>query len=244
MEHHDEIIVNASDLMWSVRGSAIHNIMENAGSNCIKELRISEKLNGITVSGKLDLLEIGSNDNILWDYKDTSVWTYIYNPNGKKEWVAQTNILMYLLNMHDIAVTGIKIQLFFRDWNQREALVKQSSGYPQRSTIVIDIPEWDPENIELYIIDRLEKHFKAPITHCDESERWAKPNQWAVQKKGAQKAYRVYNDIDSADKFLATLKNSSEYEIEFRQGENTRCEKYCEVNKWCPFWKELQNANT
>jgi len=72
LKHGDTLEQNASDMVWSLRGKAMHYVLENSGSSCIKELRLEHTVNInnklITISVKLDVYEV--NTRILWEYKD------------------------------------------------------------------------------------------------------------------------------------------------------------------------------
>jgi len=63
----------------------------------------------MTISGTLDYYD-GYN-NILQDYKHTSVYSWIY-PESRKTWEAQLNIYAYMLKKH-----GYKVKLIPGNFN-------------------------------------------------------------------------------------------------------------------------------
>ena len=70
-EHWDEIEEDASERVWSILGSAVHSILEHAGSeNDLTEERLFLEVDKVKVSGQADLYEANGT---LSDYKITSV---------------------------------------------------------------------------------------------------------------------------------------------------------------------------
>ena len=75
---------------------------------------------------------------------------------------------------------------------------------------------------------------------CTPEERWAKPDKWAVMKHGRKSAVKVFDSEEEANANIGL----GDY-IEYRQGVDTKCEDYCMVNQFCPYWqkrmKEMNN---
>ena len=69
---------------------------------------------------------------------------------------------------------------------------------------------------------------------CSEVERWSRPPKWAVKVKGQKRAKRV---LDNESDALAWIWNNPSkakpLEVEYRQGEDVRCESYCPVKQFC-----------
>src|SRR5512133_1083402 len=56
-KHWAEIEEDASDRLWSLLGQAVHKVMERAeDKTTISEERIEETIDGLTVSGQMDVL--------------------------------------------------------------------------------------------------------------------------------------------------------------------------------------------
>ena len=73
------------------------------------------------------------------------------------------------------------------------------------------------------------------LPNCTPEEMWEKPTVWAVRKNGNKRAHSLYETEELATAALADL--GSNYEIEVRKGERTRCENFCPVNTWCTQYK-------
>jgi hypothetical protein len=62
-----------------------------------------------------------------------------------------------------------------------------------------------------------------------------------VKKKTAKKALRLYDNEDDATERMAQENEKagkSIYEVEFREGEDSKCDSYCPVAQWCPYTKD------
>jgi hypothetical protein len=235
--HKEEIVEDASDLIWSLLGTSVHNILEGAGkkldNNHMVEERFSTNIEGWKFSGQLDHYDIESGT--LSDYKITSVWSVINDT--KDEWIAQLNSLRYLLHEAGHEVNKLQIVAILRDWSRTKAEVDKS--YPQSQVCVVDIPLWSYGEAEDYLFDtitNLRQFERTPdyeLPMCTEKERWAKPTTYAVMKGTNKRATKVLSSQEEADKFIANCPKPEEYKVEVREGENTRCKYYCNVAKWC-----------
>jgi hypothetical protein len=99
-----------------------------------------------------------------------------------------------------------------------------------------------------YMQDRVMLHQEAQlawdtqeaVVECSDEERWTKPDTWAVMKKGAKRAVKVFdNNKDAVDHMLAMIPKSllvGQYHIQERKGGRTRCENYCSVADFCTQW--------
>ena len=76
------------------------------------------------------------------------------------------------------------------------------------------------------------------IPPCSEKERWYSPTQYAVMKPGAKRATRCLDTYQEAEKY-GIENNITEYTIEDRGADNTRCKFYCELKEFCPYFKEF-----
>lgn len=251
--YHDQIEVDAVDMVWALFGTAVHSVLEqsNSSKNIINEERIFAELNGWILSGALDRQEITDNVASIIDYKVTSVWSVIY---GKIEWERQLNCYAWLFRQKKEnigkSVGSLKICAILRDWNRRDAEKKEN--YPQAPIVFVDIPLWDAEIAHQYVSERLHLHQDAQMSYdllkdlplCTDEERWKKNDTWAVKKKGQKRAIRVLESEHEAEKYInwhnetdtAYIKKT-DLEIEFRCGEHTRCGNYCSVADFCNQYK-------
>jgi len=240
-QHADEVTINASDMIWALEGSAMHYVMERAGSEYIKELRITQEITihgkVFKLSGKLDLLDI--MEECLWDYKNTKVYNYIKHPEGDPKWIAQTNILVWLLKQRGITVKKIKILMFLKDWKETDYIRQKNEGYPPKSAMVVELPVLPETTVLSYIEKRLVEHFMGEeTTECKKENRWAEPDIWSIRKEGAQRALKNCSSMAEAEKHYREMKDASGYKIVFVPGKDARCTKgtYCTVKHWCPYF--------
>ena len=234
-KHWDEIEVDASEMVWSLFGSAVHGILEHGkGKNHIVEERMHTTLDGWNLSGAIDLQEVDEDGGIhIRDYKVTGAWSV---RNEKQDWHDQLNVYAWLVEkVKGKQVKSLQIIAIIRDWAAREAAVKED--YPQAPIATIDIPLWDMEKREAFVMERLNLHATAyfesdsggELPACTPEEMWEKPTSYAVKKEGGVRAKSVHETRELAEKALPP----KGYFIEVREGERTRCEKYCQVSPFC-----------
>lgn len=240
MKYWDKIEVDAMDQIWQLLGTVMHGILERSGTNHINEQRYSIKFGGWTISGKFD--SYGLLDQELIDYKFVSGSVVQYNPRGKQEWHQQLNVLRYILKQHGIEIKKMSIIPIIRDWTPRAAKTSQMPDHP---VLKIDIPMWDDETIEQYLSARInlyetyERNDTIPV--CTMEERWQKPPQFAVKKKGASRAVAggIHGSYQDAINFIVSKGyKESDYMIEERASVPTRCLGYCSVKKFCPWYQD------
>jgi len=231
LRHEDEIEEDVSDKIWMLLGSAVHDVLERADTTrSLQEERLATTVLGWTVTGKADLWE---EPGIVTDYKITSVWAGI---NGvKPEWEAQTNIYGYLYRLAGFPVSSLRIVCIYRDWSKNRA--KQGNGYPPCAAGALPVQVWKDSEIEKYMGNRIYLHQQAQhlpepeLPDCTPEERWEKPTQYAVMKKGRKSAVRVFEDIEQAYDLLGT--KSQDHYTEERPGRSIRCLEYCPVQPFC-----------
>jgi hypothetical protein len=239
-QERDKIEVDAVDMIWPLLGTAVHHMLETSDpkGNVTMEERLFVDINGWTVSGQIDHQEeIGGMIHIS-DYKVTSVWSVIY---GKEDWVRQLNCYAQLVRMaKGRDVRSVRIIAVLRDWQRREAQFKPE--YPQAPVVSVDIPLWSEAEAMAYMQDRVMLHQEAQlawdtqeaVVECSDEERWTKPDTWAVMKKGAKRATKVFDNVDAAKSHADGL--GAGYGIVKRDGGRTRCENYCSVADFCTQW--------
>lgn len=236
----EEIEQDASDMVWSIFGSAVHNILEHGkDENHIVEQRIHKEYEGWNISGAIDLQVVNPKGIDVKDYKTTTVWAVM---NEKFEWEVQLNMYAGLVeDVKRIPVTSVGIVAIIRDWNRRESTTRE--GYPEAPIKELQIRLWSKEERDAFIANRIALHSACEfaietdgeLPNCTSEEMWEKPTVWAVRKNGNKRAHSLYETEELATAALADL--GSNYEIEVRKGERTRCENFCPVNTWCTQYK-------
>lgn len=232
----DEIESDASDMVWSLFGSAVHNILEHGkDEHHLVEERLHKEYDGWHISGAIDLQILNPDGIDVKDYKTTSAWAVM---NEKVDWENQLNMYAGLVeDVKQIPVTSVGIVAIIRDWSRREAGTRE--GYPEAPVKEIPIRLWTKEERNAYISSRVALHSACDfametdgaLPDCTPSEMWEKPAVWAVRKVGGKRAHSLYESEDLANAALTELGKG--YEIEVRQGERTRCSNFCPVSTWC-----------
>jgi hypothetical protein len=241
-KHWDELTEDASSMVWSIFGTAIHNILEHGkGDTHIVEERIHVELDGMHISGAIDLQEVEPDGIIVSDYKTTSAWAIL---NEKQDWHNQLNSYAYLVEAaKKVPVKKLQIVAIVRDWSRRDAATRE--GYPKAPIVVIDIPLWPFAHREAYVRDRISLHGDAlfemetdgEMPECTPEEMWEKPTVYALKKDGNVRAKSVHETREAADTALTAAtekaKKGEKFLIEVREGGRTRCESFCQVAPYC-----------
>jgi hypothetical protein len=239
----DEIEQDVSDMVWSIFGTAIHNVLEHGkDDNHVVEQRLHADIDGWTISGAIDLQILKGSTIAISDYKTTSAWAVM---NEKKDWENQLNIYAWLVEkVKKETVDSVSIVAIIRDWSRRDAATKE--GYPPAPVKEIPIKLWSFAEREQFISDRIAAHSacefametEEDIPDCTPDEMWEKPAVWAIRKVGGVRAKSLHGTEEEAVGILEELGKG--YEIEHRPGERTRCENFCSVNIYCQQYRDYQ----
>lgn len=241
-KHWDDLTEDASSMVWSIFGTAIHKVLEHGkGDNHIVEERIHIELDGMHISGAIDLQEVEPDGIIVSDYKTVGAWSVL---NEKQDWHNQLNSYAYLVEAaKKVPVKKLQIVAIVRDWNRRDAATRE--GYPKAPIVVIDIPLWPFAHREAYVRDRISLHGDAffemetggEMPECTPEECWEKPTVYALKKDGNVRAKSVHETREAAEIALAAAtekaKKGEKFLIEVREGGRTRCESFCQVAPYC-----------
>ena len=222
---------DASSRLWALLGSAVHNLVDKAGSDYITEFRASTIILGKKVSGKNDLFN--PYNGTMSDYKVTSKYT-VKNKEFKKEWELQLNVLAFLFRQLGFNVTRLEIIAILRDFMFKD---KFAMEFPKVPIKVIPIPMWSNAEQEQYVQSRVAlfiKYDETPITQlepCSKEERWAADLTYACYAKGSKKATKLFQDALAAQAFA----DEKGLMIEIREAKDPRCTEYCSFVKICPY---------
>lgn len=222
------IIEDASDRLWALLGTCVHAVLDKHSGAGVNEERLSVEIDGVTITGQPDLI----TGNEIHDYKVTSTWTVIFDPEGKKEWEEQLNIYRWLyFKSKGILADRLIIYAILRDWQASKA--KADANYPQIPFAEIEMKVWDVGEAEQFIMGKvIELQADAPRP-CTMKEQWAKDTKYAIMKKDRKSAIKVCDSRGEAE-----LLTSDGQWVEERPGVRTRCEGYCNVKDFCPQYKE------
>lgn len=248
-EKHDAVREqDVSDMLWPLLGSALHVVMERGETEgWISEERLFMEIDGVTLSGAIDLQQETPDGIVIVDYKFTSAWAVM---NAKIDWEQQLNIYKLLVErVKGKKVIGLRICSLIRDFSRHE----RREGYPLAPIHMVEIPLWDSERTLDYIRGRIEVHqeskvaadFKEQLPLCSAEDRWMSETIFAVMRDGRKTAIRVVKDEAEAKQIAQeeTMKGKGEAYVDTRIGEPKRCTgDYCGVAQWCSqYQSEIAN---
>jgi len=246
--HGDTVVLDASELVYSLLGSSVHSVLELAGTdNDLVEQRFTSTIQGEgwtrTLSGMTDLLELKTG--VLSDFKVTSVYSFLLG--AKEDWTRQLNLNAMLMRDKGFVVNKVQIVAILRDWSKGKSLTE--ANYPKCAIHVTDVPLWDHESQKKFARERIalhvaaEKQADADLPICSPEERWYRGEAFAVYKDGNKKATRVLDTEGEATSIAAQLANENvkaTYSVSKREGKSVMCLDYCEVAHACAYGRKLR----
>ena len=245
--HADQLEVDISERVFSILGTAVHNILENGSpEGALTERKMYIDMCDVKISGTMDLITpLPFNKFRISDYKTVGGYALTLNQEPKKEWVEQLNSYCYIAEENGFDVTELEIIAIVRDWSARKWT--RTNGYPEVPIVRIPIPNWGVEKQSEFLLERVKRHEGNSVKSatCSREERWERGTQCAVHKYNkdgslAKRAYRVCDSI--AEAHAVTLDMSGESDIVRRPGKRVRCEgNYCNVAEFCPAWQAHKN---
>ena len=245
--HGGELDGDVADYVWAIFGSAVHKILEESKEteDQIKENFITVPIDEhYTLSGRFDLYDDSTGTVI--DYKTASLWKIKFK--NFDDWKKQTIYYCWMLRQigFENARSG-QIVALIKDHNKREAA--RDPEYPQHPVFVIS---WDfSEDDILQAENEIREWFAqvaiseslpdSQLTPCTPEQRWAKSDKWAVKKGKQKRALRVFDSEHDAMMYKMEHQyptvESKKLWIEYRKGEDTKCDGYCDVRRWCPYYQ-------
>lgn len=234
------------------------------------EFQMSISVEGWTLTGTTDLLQ--RTPKIMWDYKNCSVWKiikakkgyckytgaviYHADPKEHDSWVKQLNIYNWILSKNfGWKAESLRILTIAKDWKESERM--QNDDYPEAPIAVIELPVYEDSMIESYVNERIRYHqychaiFAShgidAVPPCTPEERWQRPETWKFYKhESAARATKNFEIIDEATFNQAVAYEQATAPVGFVKrvfpGQSVRCERYCPVNKYCSYFKNLKNG--
>lgn len=233
LRHDAEIVKDASDFLFIIQGKSIHKLLERGkDADDLREESLMVDLgDGVTISGSTDLY---TGDVV--DWKVTSVFSFLLG-GLKPEWEAQVNTYAWLWRMHGFETHRLFIYAILRDWQKSKIMERD---YPKIPFMKIAVPKWDNVKVNHYIRNRVNMHLLAEslpddkLPPCSLDDQWARPTTYAVMKKGAKRALRVFDNEYDANALSENTKGSAVVE---RLGKRVRCEDYCDAKPFCHQYK-------
>ena len=233
-EQYDESMeIDVTKMIASQLGTFMHGKLEaKEVEGYHNEERIFTEVDGVVISGAIDLQQVVDGGVVIIDYKFVKAWSV---KQGKSDWETQLNIYKWLVeSVKRVPVKGLQICAIIKDYAPYDV----SEGYPEAEAVMIDVPMWDAVKTEAYVRQRLEMHRHARMAHdfgeelqpCSDEERWMTETVYATKKDGRKSAIRLFKTIEEATELAEKEKGY----VEIRKGEPKRCTgDFCGVSKWC-----------
>ena len=234
-KHFDEIEEDVSSRIWSLFGQAMHTVLERASTTGVTERRLSIEVEGVTVSGGMDRY----HDGLLQDYKFVTAYKF-KDLTVAPEYEQQLNAYAAILRASGHPVKELQIVGILRDWSKMDAL--KDPNYPQRQVVVRTVRIWPASEALEFIRTRVVLHKQARVTlpECSPNDQWARPDTWAVMKKGNVRATKVFENPVGAAEMAAT---NPAFNVVHRPGEKIRCKAYCSVSAFCSQYQRENQTN-
>lgn len=249
--HAGEGEEDVADSVWRIFGTAVHKVLQEAEAteSQLQENWLSVEIEGLfpkyELSGVFDLYD--DSTGTVTDYKTCSVWKL--QVGDFDDWRRQTLMYCWMLQQAGFDAWNGEVVAIMRDHSVRKA--KTERDYPKHPVMRISwhFSDKDMREIEERIYDWF--HFAHmqeyrpddELEPCSPEGRWHKPDKWAVKKKGRKTAVRVYeSEKDARIRAMEENKKADSndlYYVEFREGEDTRCQSYCSVAQFCPYGRKF-----
>jgi hypothetical protein len=236
-----------SEIVESFMGSAIHNLFDfslrkaklrlKGERNYYVEQRLWDKFLDRKITGKFDVWL----DEVLYDFKVTKTWKYIFGDFS--DWEAQLNVYSYMAHLIGIETERVANIVLFKNFEKNKAWDR---NYPPEQIIEMRQRHWSRDEQEAFLYGRIQALIDSEgvadkdLPECTNKERWIKDEKWAVMVPGkTQKEYciRALDAEHKVEEYLEWRKSKGkeikEYRIEHRPGMFMRCESYCPVRPWC-----------
>ena len=248
MKYWDQLEEDVSDHLWGLLGQAAHEIIQRGRTHIDRvEQKLEISVYGTTVTGRADLLQ---GEEELIDLKVTSVYSFLL---GEKEaWKKQLNVYNYMFSREPrpVQIKRAKIYGILRDWQKAKGF--RDRDYPEIPFFIQEVDLWPLEKTQKYVEENVllhqwaEEYFDTPpeglidpMLLCTDADRWLRPTTYAVHKKRAKRALRVFNTVEEAGAYaIKASKGKGGLVIDERPGEAIRCERFCSVRKVCPLYRK------
>ncbi len=254
IRHWDEIECDVSEQLFMLLGISAHSLIEQQARSDADlfetiEEKLTQKYKGLTIAGKADVL---TKDGCIKDWKTTSCYTLVYNPDGRMEWFWQVNVYKWMFEKAGYDIKKGKICAILRDWSRTK--MEATPDYPRipyaeleyvadgSNTFMHSLLSND--RIEEYLEERVGLHLTAAelpdeaLPPCTREEKWQNPSRFAVMKGTNKTAKRVLDTKAEALVYIAQCiakdaKLQDELYLVERPSNSLRCQHYCPVRTIC-----------
>ena len=243
MVHDHEIEIDVGDRFDILDGQGVHQALEMADvKDALQEeqLRMMFEMSAgrfYEVTGRPDWYR----DGTISDFKRTKVASRLYPT--RDTYVMQLNFYAILVRGYGFPVDRLEEVQIYKDWDRRR---RNEEGYPFIPQGIRPVELWTDEVARLVLAERIALHVDARSgnpRYCDDEDRWAQPDTFAVMIAGQKKAAAVFGqrtkrggDRETAEAFIAEKPGHS---IEVRVGDqHVRCRDWCAAAPYCPQLRE------
>lgn len=236
--------MDSSASVRSFLGTSFHaiakkNIDETTfdDTKLLSEYNLQTYVDDFKVTGTIDLFDIEDPENaVIYDYKLTSVKSYIYQTNNDK-YTEQLNGYKWMLrHAQGLNITKlIVIQIYF-DWSYAES--KKTKDYPDNEVVYLQLPVWSYDYADDYFNRKVRQFYMSyameGLPECSDTDMWKSEPKYAITKYNATKATKVCDTLEEAEQYFVD-KNLPEdmYYIEQRLAEPKYCKYYCPARFIC-----------
>ena len=249
--HEDVLTEDVSERTYALYGQLIHLLLERAGEqdrNALTEERLFTEAEGWTISGQTDTITLTEEEGwVVSDYKFVTAYKFKREYSGELvmpvDYERQLNLYAHLLRENGFRVDELKIVAIYRDWSKLEA--KRDGNYPQLGAETHDVKLWPADEAKAFMEERVRLHQDAEtaLPFCDDEERWAKPDKYALMPNAnSARARKLFDSRVAAFTWAKDPANKVKdgWIVDHRVGANTRCENYCIVSEYCEQFQALQ----
>jgi len=245
----DKITEDVSERTFALYGQLVHLLLERSGEqdrNALTEERMFTEVLGWTISGQTDTITLTEDEAwVVSDYKFVTSYRFKRNYSGElvmpAEYEQQLNMYAHLLRENGFKVDGLKIVAIYRDWSKMEA--KRDKNYPQLGAETHDVKLWSEEDAKAFMEERVRLHQAAEndLPECNDEERWARPDKYALKTNATSvRARKLFDTEVDAVTWAYENKMKKGWVVDHRPGVNIRCENYCLVSEYCEQFQALQ----
>ncbi len=227
---------------WKFISTILHGLMEeNSPEEEIAEERLFASIDGVTISGAMDVQVINGDKITIGDYKMTTV----FGIKDTKKFEQQLNIYAWLVEKcSDKKVEGLEIYAFLRDW--KISMAEKITGYPPTPGITIPIPLWSYDERESFIRERVgllkesEDLDDDDLPPCSHEGRWPGGTLYSVTSLDSD-AQLLFPTKTKAKAYVDSFGEQAQaWTVIGKTFENyRRCKSYCEFNDTCNIYRRF-----
>jgi len=235
------------DMISAFQGNAWHSFLERnlrAAANkpqwtkrFLIEAKMWERIAGRKITGKIDCYD--AHTRTLYDYKITSTWKAIFGDTTDYE--IQLNAYAWFLAVNNFPVERIVVIMIHPDWNKRGLT---DPMYPRQKIHEVPLRVWPFEEQEKFLIEKVtairdtEDVPDDQLPECTDEETWLRGEAFAIREPGKKRATRVLSSKIEVEKYVEYREAEGkplhpDHTVEFRPGERTRCNGFCNVCTVC-----------